>query len=92
MSFDPSEVNFLINMNPMKLINMDESMKGLSSFWTGRKCHRCSFLLIVSGNFFMVFFLSHRLEVFKGLKVDTVLRNFTVFEYTKDEVSVLKYS
>lgn len=36
----------------------------------------------------MVFF-SHRLEVFKGLKVDTVLRNFTVFEYTKDKVSVL---
>lgn len=30
---------------------------------------------------------SHRLEVFKGLKVDTVLRNFTVFEYTKDKVS-----
>ncbi|KAI3365196.1 hypothetical protein L3Q82_010293, partial [Scortum barcoo] len=26
------------------------------------------------------------LEVFKGLKVDTVLRNFTVFEYTKDKV------
>lgn len=44
-------------------------------------------LLIISGNFFMVF-LSHRLEVFKGLKVDTVLRNFTVFEYTKDKVSV----
>ncbi|KAF3853690.1 hypothetical protein F7725_014378 [Dissostichus mawsoni] len=25
------------------------------------------------------------LEVFKGLKIDTVLRNFTVFEYTKDK-------
>lgn len=28
-----------------------------------------------------------RLEVFKGLKTDTVLRDFTVFEYTKDKVS-----
>lgn len=30
---------------------------------------------------------SRRLKVFKGLKVDTVLRNFTVFEYTKNKVS-----
>lgn len=41
-------------------------------------------LLLIS-----VLCFSHRFEVFKGLKIDTVLRNFTVFEYTKDKVSLL---
>lgn len=41
-------------------------------------------------NFFILFFLPpRRLEVFKGLKVDSVLRNFTVFEYPENKVSCI---
>lgn len=44
-------------------------------------------LLLVTLFFpFFFSFFSGRLEVLKGLKVDTVLGNFAVFEYTQDKV------
>lgn len=79
---------FSVNMNPMKLINMDESMKGMT-------CSSCCWMLLVLLMLWIIlkvtslwsFSFSRRLKVFKGLKVDTVLRNFTVFEYTENKVS-----
>lgn len=92
LSIASAGVYFFMNMSPTKLINMDESMKGTMFLLNYSQLLLMFFhlLLIISGNLFMVFF-SHRLEIFKGLKVDTVLRNFTVFEYTKDKVSVFVF-
>lgn len=48
----------------------------------------CWCCLNVTNGWTLWFFFSCRLEVFKGLKADTVLRNFTVFEYTENKVSL----
>lgn len=72
-------------MNPMKLVNMDESMKGTVLLNDDQISLTMPDLLLIS----VLCLFSHRFEVFKGLKIDTVLRNFTVFEYTKDKVSLL---
>lgn len=69
----------------MKLVNMDESMKGMVLLNDDQISLTMPDLLLIS----VLCLFSHRFEVFKGLKIDTVLRNFTVFEYTKDKVSLL---
>lgn len=72
----------LSETNVGRFLNLDESMKGTAS---SRATPMLMLLLTTELWFF--FFFSRRLEVFKGLKADTVLRNFTVFEYSQNKVS-----
>lgn len=75
------------NMNPLKFLKMGQNFKGITSLILSRIFLNGSKNLTTSPYCF-----SHRFEVFKGLEVDTVLRNFTVFKYTQDKVGVLYYS
>lgn len=56
--------------------------------WTDSDCFTITLFFY---SFFSAFLFSCRSEVSKSLEIDTILRNFTVFEYLKDKVRPTTY-
>lgn len=89
------------HINARKQTELDEpimgSLKKKTMYNLG--CHKLVFIsehtdcftIALFYSFFSAFLFSFRSEVSKSLEIDTILRNFTVFEYLKDKVRPSTY-